>query len=975
MEEQRKIAQEKAASPKRDLFSAIRPKPSVTDHSASKPPGNISPNRPSFGDIRPKPSVLQQPGVGSTASVSREVSSDASPEPESPVTASASAPAKPSFSNIRPTPSVVQQSGGAASSPMLASASEGDASAATGRADPSTGNATPTTMDSKAAINEPVNGSTLAADFLKGEVATAAAAATVASDNPSSGASLAAEFLAGELGPASGTKGTETGASLAAAFLAEQESASAATSKPEGTETGASLAAAFLSEQSGRVTPESPSTPAHGKQKPASTQMSGSGLAADFLAEQDALLSETKAPSASPKVTSAPDTPGLAAARQAARVTGSPASPPPVQKPPELGSAPAPVAATKPAVREMQVTQALKFVVANPQVRASPPAKVKAYLAQAMKLSPDECDAVLERAGIVNPKPVAQPSPPATAAPARTEVTGAPASPAVSGVSHPPAMQAHQAAAHQAAAHQAQVEAATQAQMRANDMQQSSTVTATSVSDSTDVAAQRALWTGMVTRHVGAAAKVLKPSDAKAQTAWRSCMAKMQTDGLCGDITLRVTGVHGNMPHQDATLHAHANVLMSHSAVFADMLRDKPQSQIPIEIAYSLQAVKVALQFCYTGEVNFVQMYNLTPEMVVEVLDLAQHYKIAGLANAAAAVIAEQMSVSNVCAVLSAASRFNRPDLVKRCIEFSERHLATLLKVPAFCELPDSAVMTLVQSDNSQANELDLFLGLVKWGRARFGSGIAPASPAAAASVNTLATAAATSSVKENLAAYLAHVRFPLIDGKSLDSHVESTGLVDESLLFEAYRFHSSGRIARGSSRFRRRGGSTDPVVPGGVQSPPAPTIPASPVASNPITPNQQVRTSYSMQSQTPATPNFSSITTPSTGPRPPSSAAPGPRPPSSPAPTATPNATAASPVPVAVGAAVPTSATAPTSPLTNPIIAQKIKTATAQWMQMCDFVPPNELVKGAYELLVHLSGGPAVNLTFQHVRTRPLRL
>ena len=61
--------------------------------------------------------------------------------------------------------------------------------------------------------------------------------------------------------------------------------------------------------------------------------------------------------------------------------------------------------------------------------------------------------------------------------------------------------------------------------------------------------------------------------------------------------------------------------------------------------------------------------YNLAPETVVAVLDLAQHYKITGLANAAAAVIAEQMSVTNVCSVLEAASRFNREDLIKRCTE------------------------------------------------------------------------------------------------------------------------------------------------------------------------------------------------------------------------------------------------------------------------------------------------------------------
>ena len=451
-------------------------------------------------------------------------------------------------------------------------------------------------------------------------------------------------------------------------------------------------------------------------------------------------------------------------------------------------------------------------------------------------------------------------------------------------------------------------------------------------------------------------------------------MAKMQTDGLCGDITLRVTGVHGNMPHQDATLHAHANVLMSHSAVFTDMLRGKPRTQIPIEIAYSLQAVKVALQFFYTGEVNFVQMYNLTPEMVVEVLDLAQHYKIVGLANAAAAVIAEQMSVSNVCAVLSAATRFNRSDLVKRCIEFSERHLATLVKSPAFCELPDSAVMSLVQSDKSQANELDLFLGLIKWGRTRFGSGIAPASPAAAASVNALTTAAATASVKENLAAYLAHVRFPLIDGKSLDTHVESTGLVDESLLFEAYRFHSSGRMVHNSPRFRQRGSMMkDPVLPKGIQSP-APTTPSTSAPPTLVTPDQQLKTSYSMQSRTPTTPNFSAVK-PTTGPRPPSSTAPGPRPPSSPAPTTTPPAinVAAATAPtstVPVNRPGPAPGTNLPAPATNPMIAQQIKTVTAQWVKMCERVPPHELVKGAYELLVHLSGGPTANVTFQHVRS-----
>ena len=69
-----------------------------------------------------------------------------------------------------------------------------------------------------------------------------------------------------------------------------------------------------------------------------------------------------------------------------------------------------------------------------------------------------------------------------------------------------------------------------------------------------------------------------------------------------------------------------------------------------------------------------VRRYNLAPETVVEVLDMAQGYKITTLANAAAAVIVEQMTVSNVCTVLAAATRFNRPDLVSRCLKVQCLH-------------------------------------------------------------------------------------------------------------------------------------------------------------------------------------------------------------------------------------------------------------------------------------------------------------
>lgn len=329
-------------------------------------------------------------------------------------------------------------------------------------------------------------------------------------------------------------------------------------------------------------------------------------------------------------------------------------------------------------------------------------------------------------------------------------------------------------------------------------------------------------------------------------------------------------------------------------------------------------------------------------------LDLAQHYKIAGLANAASAVIAEQMSVSNVCAVLSAATRFNRPELVTRCTEFTERHLAALLNTAAFCELPDSAVMSLVQSDKSQAEELDIFNGLVRWGRKRFGSG-APPSPAAAAPANPGATAANAAAVKANLAAYLGHIRFPLIDGKSLDSVVEASGLVDEALLLEAYRFHSSGRLIQSSPRFRRRGGGV--ALPRGMgsqqtgaQQTPAHSTQRGSMASSKASPQRGSPTGVKptpkptpgpapaptpvkpQASNTAANPGVAAAATPH-APNTPKTR--GPHPPSSPAPK-TPAAPTASPSPGNGG--VPT--------LTPQLNALKM-----QWLKMCDFIPPAELV------------------------------
>ena len=152
------------------------------------------------------------------------------------------------------------------------------------------------------------------------------------------------------------------------------------------------------------------------------------------------------------------------------------------------------------------------------------------------------------------------------------------------------------------------VAAAAQAQARAKAMAtQSPAVSAARVGGSAAPPARTATSQPAFKRTTsqsrgGAAAEVLRPSNGVALAAYRACMAKMQTDGLCGDITLQVTGGHGTVPAHEATLPAHSSILMAHSSVFAGLLHGQPRGQAaaPIRIGYSLQAVRVALQFCKT---------------------------------------------------------------------------------------------------------------------------------------------------------------------------------------------------------------------------------------------------------------------------------------------------------------------------------------------------------------------------------------
>lgn len=189
---------------------------------------------------------------------------------------------------------------------------------------------------------------------------------------------------------------------------------------------------------------------------------------------------------------------------------------------------------------------------------------------------------------------------------------------------------------------------------------------------------------------------------ADTMSAFQENMRRLLRDGTCSDVTLQVGGDEPGVFEQSVTLiKAHSNVLCAHSAVFtlelASTWKDRVTasangvaSVADIKIPYSVTATKAALDFCYTGAIEIMA------GDVVEVLDLARHYKITVLADAAAEMIKEQMSVANVCVFYAKAVRFNHEQLSEECFSFCESNLAAVVKEEAFTALPGVVIQRLI---------------------------------------------------------------------------------------------------------------------------------------------------------------------------------------------------------------------------------------------------------------------------------------
>lgn len=69
------------------------------------------------------------------------------------------------------------------------------------------------------------------------------------------------------------------------------------------------------------------------------------------------------------------------------------------------------------------------------------------------------------------------------------------------------------------------------------------------------------------------------------------------------------------------------------------------------------------------------------------------------------------------CSLLEMAHMYNEEHLFSKCFSFIEQYTSAVLGDQAFLNLPEELVICILQSDELQMDEVEVFQAVLRWGR------------------------------------------------------------------------------------------------------------------------------------------------------------------------------------------------------------------------------------------------------------------
>lgn len=229
-----------------------------------------------------------------------------------------------------------------------------------------------------------------------------------------------------------------------------------------------------------------------------------------------------------------------------------------------------------------------------------------------------------------------------------------------------------------------------------------------------------------------------------------------------------------NEKKEEERIPAHRMLLAARSPVFEAMLYPNPeleQKELPEEIRIngtSAEVFKLLLSAIYTDRPKILA------KQIVESVTCSRKYQVASFYAACQRYMNRGLSYENACELLMCASAEDR----KFAIRFIEENCEEVVqRDPFFPELPTEEVEFLVRSNKLCVSEVELFKGIMKWGKAE---------------CKRRNFEPSKDNLKKVLEKILIHIRFPLMSTNDLAMIVSPEEVLDPDDLIAVFTYCST---------------------------------------------------------------------------------------------------------------------------------------------------------------------------------------
>jgi len=218
---------------------------------------------------------------------------------------------------------------------------------------------------------------------------------------------------------------------------------------------------------------------------------------------------------------------------------------------------------------------------------------------------------------------------------------------------------------------------------------------------------------------------------------------------------------------------AHKAVLIAASPVFHAMIKDGTE----IQSAYTSTVITSLFTFVYTGVMDAYDDEDV--DVYINLLMAAHFFGLQRLQQLCTDALL--IHVDNFCQIATMAVERNLVDLNDKCFSFMEENTSKIVIMPTFKYLPLSVMTSLLQSDELQVKEIQLFLAVVGWLNQQLRNGVADHQ-------------------------IMSLIRYPLMELKDLEDVVRPTNIYDVELFKAAVSYRESDVYNGPPTQLRVRG-------------------------------------------------------------------------------------------------------------------------------------------------------------------------